>query len=162
MLKDISLFASERKKKKGKKMAKQKIIPEWNVYIMDFNEGLKRFNVFNSVNFLWCLTNSKKEARKKEFKTEQEKYEWWESQIKSAAMYSFWAKAEYEITITDSHCMITPEEQQRIAKLEAVKYCAFVNLKTANKIDVYEQLCLNWDKFVEYVVKNLNNIQKVA
>ena len=28
MLKDISLFASERKKKKGKKMAKQKIIPE--------------------------------------------------------------------------------------------------------------------------------------
>ena len=97
--------------------------PEWYVYVEDYNaKTIKKFNVFHSVNFL----KGCKETFKK-FKD----VELIEKEIKNWAKYSFWSKYEYEIV------------------LSAFPYA--VNFKNV-KIDVYDQLEMNWDSFFRYVM----------
>ena len=52
-------------------------------------------------------------------------------------MYYFWSKCEYEIIVTCN------PEWDRFKK---------------EKIDVYDQLQLNWNKFVDYIWENKNEI----
>lgn len=49
-------------------------------------------------------------------------------EVRHSAMYYFWSKCEYEILLND-----------------------WINPKEEKKIDVYEQLKLNWDRFIDYV-----------
>ena len=51
-------------------------------------------------------------------------------ELKSSLMYYFWSKSEYEILI--------------------YPWCGGQHTKEI-KIDVYSQVMLNWDKFVDYV-----------
>lgn len=48
--------------------------------------------------------------------------------LKSDLQYYFWSKAEYEVIIT-----------------------ALVGGKAETKIDIYQQVMLNWDNFVNYI-----------
>lgn len=61
--------------------------------------------------------------------------------------------------ITDTHPHIDQQELDRILDdcyRKRIKdappcRCSHVNLSNAEKIDVYDQIQLNWDEFVEYV-----------
>ena len=54
-----------------------------------------------------------------------------EKEIRSWARYSFWAKCEYEIVIS-----------------------GFVSKGNERKIDVYDQLTMNWSSFFRYVCEH--------
>ena len=77
----------------------------------------------------------KVEQLKKEFRryAKHKDIEKLKAEIKSWAMYCFWSKCEYEIILTSF-----PERKDFKQK----------------KVDVYQQLMLNWDSFVEYVLEN--------
>lgn len=53
-----------------------------------------------------------------------------QGKLRGALMYYFWCKAEYEVVI---HPWIGGDE------------------KESKKIDVYEQIMMNWERFLEYV-----------
>jgi len=102
--------------------------PVWNVFLEDFNrKEIRTFNVFHNCTFIEQL---KKEFRRYAKHKDIEKLK---AEIKSWAMYCFWSKCEYEIILTSF-----PEKKDFKEK----------------KVDVYQQLMLNWDSFVEYVLKN--------
>lgn len=105
---------------------------EWNVYLEDFNsKKICIFNVFNSYNFYnGCL-----EAKKKYVK-DKEKFL---DEIKSWLKYSFWSKCEYEIVLTSWPKRDNFEEE---------------------KIDVYDQVMLNWPVFSEYIWENKKELKK--
>ena len=48
-------------------------------------------------------------------------------EIKAELMYHFWARSEYEVIIKE--------------------WCG---KEAAIKVDIYEQLMLNWDRFIDY------------
>lgn len=100
--------------------------PEWYVFVSDFNtKTIKTFNVFHSHNF---LTGCKESFKK--YKLPEQYNELAES-IRHDAMYSFWSKSEYEIVITE--LMDRPDFNEV-------------------KIDVYQQLMLNWEPFIRYTI----------
>lgn len=102
--------------------------PVWNVYIEDYNKReIKVFNVFNHYTF---FENCKKEFRRYSRHKDIEKLE---HEIKGWAMYCFWSKCEYEIILTS-----WPEKKD------------FKDIK----IDIYDQLNLNWDSFFKYVIEH--------
>jgi len=102
--------------------------PVWNVYIEDYNKReIKVFNVFNHYTF---FENCKKEFRRYSRHKDIEKLE---HEIKGWAMYCFWSKCEYEIILTS-----WPEKKD------------FKDMK----IDIYDQLNLNWDSFFKYVMEH--------
>lgn len=104
---------------------------EWNVYIDDINKRkIIIFNVFKHYSFCEDL----KEIIKK-YKTIED----FSTELKRICMYYFWSKCEYEIILT---CF---------PKWDKFK---------EEKIDVYSQLNLNWDKFVNYIWENKNKILK--
>ena len=101
--------------------------PEWYVYVDDFNKKeIEKFNVFQSLNFL--------EGCKRTFKKYKD-IDIIEKEIKSWAMYSFWSKCEYEIVLTS----LFNSERHKFKD---------------EKIDVYDQLLMNWDSFFRYVVEH--------
>ena len=73
--------------------------------------------------------------------------------------YYYCSKCEHEVVITDFPPHITPEEIERltaerdehIAKYGNPQYSHSVRVKNALKIDVYEQIMINWEHFLDYV-----------
>lgn len=101
--------------------------PVWNVYVEDVNtHQIKTFNVFHSYTF---ITACRKIFRKYSgsFLKEPGKIAELKEEIRNWAQYSFWSKCEYEIVLT-----------------------GWISEKTEKKIDVYDQLMLNWDSFFQY------------
>lgn len=102
---------------------------EWNVYWYDSNAHKMIIqNVFNlSVKF------------QRELNRIKEYYSGWSKELFSrelndACAYCFWSKCEHEILIGP---WVGGDEKESV------------------KIDVYHQLKLNWDKFVDYVWENI-------
>jgi hypothetical protein len=83
-------------------------------------------------------------------------------QLKRELMYYFWCKYEYEVVVTSFPAHITPTELERANKEYARKYEEYhhypkhidITPEIATKIDIYDQVCLNWDVFVDYVWGN--------
>lgn len=104
---------------------------EWYVYLEDINKRIIiTYNVFNHYSFYEDL----KKIMKK-YKTIED----FSKELKRICMYYFWSKCEYEIILT---CW---------PKWDKFK---------EEKIDVYSQLNLNWDKFVNYIWENKKEILK--
>ena len=124
------------------------------VYIENFNKKcIEKYNVLSDhfVKLLKAKTNSIKD--REEFAKE----------VKSVLMYNFWSKCEWEVIITDWPTHITVDELNRLQK-ELDEYTATyghppyalsVDLRVAEKIDVYDQIMLNWDIFINYLWENL-------
>ena len=96
---------------------------EWNVYISDWNsQKVEPYNVFDHGRFLEdCKKNARKNAKDRAA---------FEERLRRDLMYYFWSKCEWEIIIGHwPHNDRYPEK----------------------KVDVYDQVRLNWDKFAEYV-----------
>lgn len=108
---------------------------KYNVWIYNINrQKMKVFNVFEHHGFLRGIKNILLEKNYycssiKDFS----------EQLKTEAMYHFWAKAEWEIVIQP--------------------WCGCRDVeKTAEKIDVYDQLIINWDNFVKYIWDNKQEV----
>lgn len=105
---------------------------EWNVYLEDFNnKKIRVYNIFNHYTFYeYCL------KAKKKYKDDKDKFL---DKIKSSLMYCFWSKCEYEIVLTS-----WPKR----------------NNFYEERIDVYDQVMLNWSIFSEYIWENKKELKK--
>lgn len=99
---------------------------KWNVYYHDINRRkMTTFNIFNHYGFRRAVKEAVKKYRKKDEFIEQ---------LKRELMYFFWSKSEYEIIIAP--------------------WVGGDREKEAEKIDIYEQVMMNYDIFSEYIWKN--------
>lgn len=122
---------------------------QWNVFMRDMNSHkITVFNVFDHATF------SKKVEKLRGKKLSRDEFS---KGLKSAAMYHFWSKCEYEVVVTSWPPYVEQEELKRLASIELTRlasdkpyYRTDVRLEIGEKIDVYQQLALNWDKFVDY------------
>lgn len=124
---------------------------EWNVYTYDFNsKEIKKFNIFNHGRFLEDVKKDLKKCETKEEFTER---------LRGHLFYYYGSKCEWEVVVTSWVPHITIQELERlnaereenIKKYDREPYHLYVNPDIGEKIDVYEQVRLNWDIFVDYV-----------
>ena len=129
----------------------------WNVYRHDINgKKIEIYNVFNHGSFNNDVA---------QLTTERLNYNGFSEKLRRIAQYYFWSKAEYETVITSWPPHIDNEEINRIMsnREKHTTYAYYVNLDVGSKIDIYEQLMLNWDKFAYYVWWNTSqSIMKEA
>lgn len=107
---------------------KQDLILNWYVYRENYNtKEIEIFNIFNNTRFkneIINLINDK--LTKEEFK----------EKIRSLLFYYYAFKCEHEVVITSFPYRIKDNE-----------------LTIGRKIDIYQQVMLNWDAFIEYLWK---------
>lgn len=97
---------------------------EWNVYYHDFNRNeIITFNIFRHYRFTEDVKKLIKDTMIDKAKFTE--------RLRSELMYNFWSKCEYEVVI--------------------VPFVGRDRKETGIKIDIYEQVMLNWDRFVDYV-----------
>ena len=124
----------------------------WNVYNHDINRReIKTYNVFKHNSFREDV---------EELLKENLNYDEFSEKLNRIAQYYFWSKAEYEIVITSWVPHIDNEELDRVDKEreEHPRYLShYVNLEVEEKLDFYDQLHLNWERFVEYVLSFKKN-----
>lgn len=113
---------------------------KWNVYIGDFNSGtIESYNVFCHAAFL--------EECKKIVKKHQKALkgngifdrQTFSNEIRRSMMYYFWGKCEWEIIIDH-----WPQSDRR----------------KSEKVDVFDQVGLNWDVFIDYIWSNREELIK--
>lgn len=93
----------------------------WNVYRENFNSNeFEVFNIFNHTRFDADVNKALKKYDNKEEFAER---------IRGDLMYYFWSKSEYELILSPWLGSGRVKEK---------------------KIDIYNQVMLNWDKFVDY------------
>ena len=96
---------------------------EWNVYTGNFNtRQIEKENIFEHSYF---LNDCQKAARR--FAKDKEGFE---KAVRSSLMYYFWSKCEWEIVLSQFHARKGDPEL---------------------KIDVYDQVNLNWQQFIDYL-----------
>lgn len=123
----------------------------WNVYNRDFNSRkIEVFNIFDHSSF----RDSVRKLRKKKLPKEE-----FAEQLKREVMYYFWSKYEYEVVVTSFPPYIDKKELDRLNTAYEeynTKYGRYplridAYPEIGEKIDIYEQVLLNWDAFVNYV-----------
>ena len=131
---------------------KKEIKLQWNVYHFDFsNKDLHIYNVFEHRSF----NNDVQELLKKKDITREDFAE----KLRREAKYRFWAKCEWECVITGCEPHIDRREFERLMSeyeecgkdVKRLWLRTSIRLADKNKIDVYEQLMLNWEQFEAYV-----------
>lgn len=124
----------------------------WNVFRYDINaRRIEIFNIFNHYSFNRDVLKLKKTKgiTKEEF----------EERLRRELSYYFWLKFEYETVITSFPPCIKQDELVKVVaecekcNEERGRYPihADVCLEVGEKIDIYEQVRLNWSVFVDYV-----------
>lgn len=104
---------------------------EWNVFVSDFNKKqINKYNVFNHFTFL--------EYCKKNAKKNAKDFDKFCDQLRKDLMYCYWSKCEWEVVITDWPTSGTCEA----------------------KIDVFDQVMLNWDNFRNYVWEHAVDLRR--
>jgi hypothetical protein len=93
----------------------------WNVVYYDLNE--KDFGIYNVLNP--SILNEIKE-RTKHIDNRKE----FSEEVSLICMYHFWSKCEWEIVLRE--------------------WCGGDNAKEM-KVDVYDQLVMNWNRFIDYL-----------
>ena len=129
---------------------------EWNVLREDWNDrSIYVFNIFDNYTFRTGVM----EASRKHFLN----FKKFSKEVRSSIMYAFWSKSEYEVVVTSWPPYIDREEHERILKefTENKKQIRCdANLCVAEKIDIADQIFLNWDKFIRYLWKNRFRLMK--
>lgn len=100
----------------------------WFAYKSDFNRGIiESWDVFNNSRLKEDIVNEFKKAST---------FEEFQDKLESEIMYNYWSKCEYEIILG----FWPPRNDGK-----------------EEKIDVYDQIMLNFDQFSEYVWNTLLN-----
>lgn len=95
--------------------------PTWNVFVAHFNDD--RPESFNIFDH-----HSFNEDCNKAFAECKHDITVFAEEVKNKLMYYYWSKCEWELAIR-----------------------GFVGNKKERKVDVYEQVMLNWDRFIDYL-----------
>lgn len=121
------------------------------VYKESFNsKKIEKFNVFNNWRFLEDIEKLFKNKPTKEQAADE---------IKRYLFYYYGSKCEYEIIITSWPCYISNEELDKVNE-EKLRYkreyghYSYVNNivpTVGEKIDIRQQVLMNWDIFFDYV-----------
>ena len=103
---------------------------EWNVYIENFNKKeIEVYNIFNHGGFWNDIVVSKNKYKEKEDFLED---------VKKRLMHHYWSRCEWEIILSG-----WPPSTK------------FNN----KKIDVYQQVLLNWELFSNYLWEHIDEIK---
>lgn len=127
---------------------------EWYVFRENINaRKIEKYNIFKHGGFAADVQEMfEEDITKEDFSI----------RLKRIAQFFFWSKSEHETVITSWPVYIDIDELNRLnAEYEdynnkhghyprLLNICPFVGKKT----DIYEQLSLNWDVFVDYVWEN--------
>ena len=161
---------------------------EYFVYNETINgRKIERYNIFTHTHFVKDLTemfkNIEKEEKRynkenklsglithkqaNEFKKHIESFE--DKQLRNICQYNFWAKCEYEIVLTtwtpsierEELLRLINEDKEYIEKWGSPAYRYTSNLSACEKIDIFDQLQLNWQLFKHYVFENEKEIKKL-
>lgn len=132
----------------------------YNVYFEEFNDKkIVLYNIFDHGRFYDSLIKTKRKYK--------EDFDSFANEVKSNLMYCFWSKSEYEIILTSWPPYVESEEIDRLynSKKEHIDkygyfYRNYVNLMVAEKVDIYDQIIMNWDIFIKYLWDNRNLIKK--
>lgn len=137
----------------------------WNIFVEDINS--KTIQVVNIFNNNWVVTNDFINIYK-EYKKNGMDFDTFSERVRRAIMHEYWARCEYETVITSWPPHISNDELDRIIKErdERIKeyghfYRESVNLDVGVKIDVYTQILLNWEHFINYLWDNKDLIKKL-
>lgn len=163
---------------------------QWHVYNQDINKHeIKPYNVFNHGGFIKGLNQMFKDIKKEGKKYLEEhgygmdNYKWStrdenkynkymesfvDEYLRKECGYYFWSKCECEVVITSWPTYITLGEYYRIDKelanyikeYDKVPLALNVCPEIGEKIDIYDQLRLNWDAFKRYVLEHEKEIKK--
>lgn len=115
----------------------------WNVYY--YNPNIDKVEIKNLFNMGITFNKDFEVLRKQVLKGDIATKEEFAEKLNSIIQYTYWARREYEIAISDlcwTYSDATDEMKLRWYK----QYC-----KTAVKVDIYSQIKMNWDIFVDYV-----------
>lgn len=100
---------------------------EWNVYVSDFNSGrIEKHNVFEH----WGVMEDLKRITRKYRDRERVEFE---EQMRRILKYYYWSKCEWEIVLDHF-----PQSED-------------INRFRPEKVDVWDQIELNWHIFADYV-----------
>lgn len=123
----------------------------WNVFREDFNRrAIVKYNIFDHSGFAQDVKKLLKEDISKDEFAEQ---------LKRSLMHCFWCKSEHKVVISSWPAYIDKEELDRINteyeeynnKWGHYPYKINVSPDVGKKIDIYSQVMMNWEQFVEYV-----------
>lgn len=99
---------------------------EWFVFVEDINKKrIKVYNIFEHKDFMEDCDDAWKD-----YKNEHHDFSKFKKDIESDLMYYFWCKCEWEIVLSN----FPPSDSFQ-----------------KKKIDVYQQVKINWDKFIDYL-----------
>ena len=97
----------------------------WNVYVENFNRKcIEPYNILNHSSFSADI--------EKAYKKHKDDFDAFSEAVKRSLMYYYWSKAEWEI-ILGPWCGAKSGKDMEI------------------KVDVYDQVMLNWETFIKYV-----------
>lgn len=134
----------------------------WNVFTIDMNSD--EVEVHNLLTKDWYMWKEIRDILKKNKNITIDEFA---DKVRSALMYMYWSRFEYESVITsfpphvdeDAIKELNEEYQKRIETYGKF-YQTQVSLKTGVKIDVYTQVALNWTAFIQYLWNNKEKIYK--
>ena len=106
----------------------------WNVYVEDINRRkIEPHNIFDHYSF---IKDAKRALRK--FGTDRDAFL---EEIRHCLMYYYWSKCEWEVIVSSW----PPNPPGR---------------EVETKIDVYDQIRLNWEHFCDYLWENRGKLRK--
>lgn len=108
------------------------VFPEWCAFYESFNDKkIKYFNIFDNAGLLKYTIKAAKK-----FKDDREAFE---KEVEGLLSYYYWSKCEWEVIVTSW----PPREG------------------VEQKIDVYDQVMINHDRFFDYLWDNRAEIAKL-
>ena len=132
----------------------------WNVYREDFNnKAIVTYNIFDHGGFAQDVNKLLKEdISKDEFA----------NQLKRSLRYYFWGKSEHEVVITSWPVYINRAELDRLNteyqeynnKWGHYPYNINIIPNVGEKIDIYNQVMMNFDIFVDMIWREKNDASR--
>lgn len=113
----------------------------WNAYRDNGHNKIEVLNVFQHTRF----ADEIKELAIHSLTKEEFSFE-----ARKTAKYFFAWKSEYEIILTSWPPYISAETVKKIQEEDLPNYRKSVELTIAEKVDIFQQIDLNWDIFVDY------------
>lgn len=131
----------------------------WNVF-NECNGEICPLNIFEyNYKFLEDLLIAKRKYK--------DNFEKFAEEVRKSLQYYYWSKSEYETVITTWPPYIESDELDRLNKEKHEReirnrpfYRDAVNLTTRYKIDIYTQIMMNWDRFIDYIWNNKHLLTK--
>lgn len=128
------------------------------VYVENLNKRkIEKYNVLNDGIIDEIL------ERTKDFPDDKKAFA---EQVESILMYHYWARSEWESVLCgwppnmriEELTKLNQEVEDTREKCGRDPYALTVNLSTAEKIDVYDQVMMNWNIFIDYAWENLRDV----